>query len=746
MASLIFGAVNYGIRIIDKGWVLVKRKIAALLSLVFIFTLLLPLQGFAAEMDKELENAIKIVKTKFSIPEDYKFTSSISTSEKGKVYYLSWNSNDSLKMGSINASVDDKGVILYYSRYTPDDYKQTKKLPSLSRAEAKAKADMYIEHIAPGLIKELGHEESYQDNIMDSSYYFSYYRIIDGVPYYNDRVSVTVSRENGGLWGYYRNWSADLKFPSSKGAISLEKAEAAYTEKLGLRLIYGYSMEDDVLKTFPIYSPIYDNSNFAIDAFTGERYRLTSDYYLYGAGENEAATAATKDMKLDIAAGVRFSPEELKAVEDAGKLMDEKRAEELVRKTEFLNITDEYKLQDYYLNKNWPDNKEYTWTLYFIKPSKDTKYPDDDFVSVTMNAGTGVIKGFYRYTAGSDDKKQPINDIARAKAVTDAFLSKYYPEYYKQMEYDRISSEEYLSDKTVPADYYNIRYSRLVNGVPFPSNGANFHYDNLTGEISSFDLSWFETEFPSVERVIGVPAATSSLLEAVGLGLEYRYEYPEEVSPVIAKGSRTDGKVSLVYVLKPGKPLYIDAFTGKVVYGSGEEYKEAVKVSYTDIKGHFAEKQISVLAEFGIYLDGSEFRPSEDITQKDFLAYLSKTMYYYGPELTEKSTQKDTDEMYAILIREGIVKEAEKSPDSTVTREEAVKFIIRALKYDKVADIKGIFSVSFKDKASISPELYGYVAIASGLGIVSGDGSSFQPKRNIKRGECAVMIYNYLQL
>jgi hypothetical protein len=133
------------------------------------------------------------------------------------------------------------------------------------------------------------------------------------------------------------------------------------------------------------------------------------------------------------------------------------------------------------------------------------------------------------------------------------------------------------------------------------------------------------------------------------------------------------------------------------------------------------------------------------MTQKDFLTYLSKTLNYYGPVLTEKSTQKDIDEMYAYLIREGIVKEAEKSPDSAVTREEAVKFIIRALKYDKVADIKGIFSVSFKDKASISPDLYGYVAIASGLGIVSGDGTNFNPKKNIKRGESAVMIYNYLQ-
>ncbi len=728
-----------------KRVVLVKRKIAALLSFIFIFTLLIPLQGFAAEMDKELENAIKIVKTKFSIPEDYKFTSNISTTGTTKIYYLSWRSSDTVNMSSINASVDDKGTILNYNRYLPNDYKQTKKLPSFSRAEAKAKADEYIEHIAPGLTKELRYEDDYQDNIIDTSYYLSYYRIVDGIPYYNDRISVIINRENGDLQGYSRNWSPDLQFTSSKGAIGLEKAETAYVEKLGLRLIYGYSMEDSVLKTFPLYAPVYDNNDFAVDAFTGARYRLTSRYYLRGLGDYGAVNT-TKEMAMDNAGGVRLSPEELKAVEDAGKLMDEKKAEEIARKTEFLNITDDYELGSYYLNTNWPDNKEYIWSLQFTKPSKDEKYPEYEYISVSINARTSMITSFNINRADNSDKKQPINDITKAKAVTDSFLSKYYPQYYKLLEYDKISNEEYLADKTMPADYYNIQYTRLVNGVPFPDNGASFNYDNLTGEINSFNLSWFETEFPSVDKVIGVPAATDSLFDKVGLGMEYRYEYPEEVNPMITKEGQTTGKTALVYMLMPGKPLYIDAVTGNVVYRSGEEYKEATKVSYTDIKGHFAEKQISVLAEFGISLDGSEFRPSEEITQKDFLSYLSKTLNYYGPVLTEKSSKKDIDEMYAYLIREGIVTEAEKMPDSSVTREEAVKFVIRALRFDKVADIKGIFSVSFKDKASISPDLYGYVAIASGLGIVKGNGADFQPKRNIKRGETAVIIYNYLQL
>ncbi len=719
-----------------------KRKIAALLTLVFILTLALPLQSFAAEMDKELENAIRVVKTKFSIPDDYKFTSSISTSGTQKIYYLSWSSNDELKMSSINASVDDKGMILNYNKYTPDDYKQTKKLPSLSREEAKAKAEAYIENIVPGLLKEIKHEDNYQDSIMDSSYYFNYYRVVNGVPYYDNRVSVTINRETGDLQGYSRNWSAELEFPSSKGAVSLEKAEAAYVKNLGLRLIYSYTAEDDVLKAFPLYEPVYNNNNYAVNAFTGERYRLTSAINMRGKATCGSMISFKQSESKD-AGAIQLSPEEIKAVEEAAMLIDQQGAEKLARTAAFLNIPDDYELQNYYLNTSWPDKEEYIWTLNFVKPSEDKKL-GNEYYNVSLNAKTGVIMSFYKNSANTNDKKQPINDIAKVKAATDKFLSEYYPQYFKLLEYDKISSEEYLTDSTL-SDSYNLRYTRLANGVPFPENGASFSYDNLNGEITGFDLSWFNIEFPSVDKVIGLTAAADSLFDKVGLGMEYRYEYPVKETKIVTNNEPSKGKTALAYLLEPGKPLYIDAASGNVVYSNGKEYKEATKTNYTDIKGHFAEKQISVLADFGIYLDGSKFRPSEKITQKDFLTYLSTTVNYYGQIITASSTQKDVNDMYAFMVREGIIKEAEMAPGSAVTREEAVKYIVRALKYDKVADIKGIFSLSFKDKASISKDLYGYVAIASGLGIVSGDGGKFYPKRNITRGESAVIIYNYLQ-
>src|SRR5690606_38178361 len=99
-----------------------RSKITLLLLFVLIFTLALPMQGFAAEMSEGLDNAIQIARTKFSIPDDYKFSSSISTSGSKKVYYLNYTSKDTANPTYINVAVDENGMIVNYNKYTPYDY------------------------------------------------------------------------------------------------------------------------------------------------------------------------------------------------------------------------------------------------------------------------------------------------------------------------------------------------------------------------------------------------------------------------------------------------------------------------------------------------------------------------------------------------------------------------------------------------------------------------------------------------
>lgn len=702
--------------------------------------LAVPVRGLTANMDKDLENAIKIAKIKFAIPDEYKFSSSIGTSGDKQVYRLNWDSKDTINTTSIYVCIDENGMIIEYNKYSRDDYKTAKKLPTLSRQEARDKAEAHIGLIAPGLMEELKEEDYYQGNILDYSYYFNYYRVVDGIPFYNDRVYLNINRDTGALQNYSRQWSDIKSFPPPDGVLSLGKAEQAYAGNLGMRLVYKYTKKDDAINTYLAYIPVYENSRYGIDAFTGERRRISGGYYSIYADE---ATAEMQKKAVQSAAGgggVQLSPEEQEAVREAAKLISRDDAEKIARGAGYLGISDSHKLQGYSLNTSWPEESKYVWSLNFRKPSEETAV--NDYVNISIGAKTGEIISFYR-RAPEPKSTKPKKSVATVKAEVDAFLIKYYPQYYSQLEYDKITSEDHIAG-TTPEREYNLVYSRLVNGIPFPNNGISVYYDNLNEMIINFNLNWYDIEFPE-DKVIGVGAACQKLSENVGLELQYKYDYQEVAEDIYPPDVPENTKATLVYVLKSGKPFIIGANSGKLLNSDGTEYKEPVRVSYTDIKGNAAEKQITVLAENGICLEGTEFKPDVQITQLDFLTLLSNTMKYYEPIIAER-TDEDIDRLYVYLIREGIVREDERAPDNNVTREEAVKYLIRALKFNRVADIEGIFNISFKDKSSISPGLEGYAIIAAGLGIVDGGNVDFRPKDKITRGESAIMIYNYLQV
>src|SRR5699024_7051043 len=113
--------------------------------------------------------------------------------------------------------------------------------------------------------------------------------------------------------------------------------------------------------------------------------------------------------------------------------------------------------------------------------------------------------------------------------------------------------------------------------------------------------------------------------------------------------------------------------------------KTLAKVEYKDIDKSYAKDKIKILAQYGIALSGEEFKPNEKMIQKDFLYLLARAN---DPYLEIKDPNVD---LYNYLINMGILKENEKSPEKIVTKEEGIKYIIRALKYDKIADLTDIY-------------------------------------------------------
>lgn len=720
-----------------------NKRIALVLSLVMLFSAFMPVYTMAAD-DAGLEDAIKKVKEFFTIPDSMKdFDYSASTRGNLTVWNLNWNSREDMG-GSISATVSSDGDILSFNQYYYVDYGSIRKLPKISRQDAKAVAEGIINKLNPGILKELKISEETVQSINDETYNFNYTRLYNGIPFPSNYINVSINRQTGEIQSYNKSWTKDGNFPAHDKAISIDKAQEAYIKNLGLRLTYNVALKNDEMRIYPAFTPIY-NSNYYLDAFTGERINLG---YLYGRGAGSYGVEIGEAKSLRDEVQIVLSPEEIKAIDEVSNLLDQDEAEKIARGLSILGLDDGYKVRSAGLNRNWPSKKDFVWNFYFQKESKDG---EEDFypVSVSLNAKTGEIIGFNAAKAIKLDEKAKFDKEASKEAV-DKFLTDFAPLRYNEVQYEEVDDDivkpykEGEEPKT-----YSFRYIRKVDGIPFPDNGISVLFDAVSGKVISYNLSWYnDVEFPSTKEAISIDKVYDNFFNSIGLELQY-FMSRSDIIYAKAAGVESDAKeeIKLVYAVKEDKPVRFD-LNGAILDSDGEPYKERKAVEYNDISGHYAEKVIKVLAESGIALEGPEFRPGEEIKQKDFLLLISQIVnngyQFFGK--TALNDDKETEDLYNLLIREGIIKQEEKNPEASLTREESVKFFIRLLKYDKVADLKNIFNCTFKDKDEISPELIGYVVIANGLNIVKGDGDYFRPKNKLSRADAVLLIYNYLQM
>lgn len=723
-----------------------RKKVTVVLVLVFLTTVLFPFQALAA-YDKELEKAIGTAKTLFNIPDSYdNFSYNINKRDDKTVFDLMWNDSNN-KLGNINVTIGADGKVLNYYSYKPYDGRRQKKLPAVSKADARKIAEKFIQKVHPAAWSKLKYQENnYPMNIEERSYYFYYLRVENGVPYLDNGISIAVDTMTGEVQNFNYNWLDDLTFPDVAGAIGLEEAQKQYTDKLGLKLLYkmGFDPYGNGQPPYLVYTSVYNNR--FIDAGTGDV--VTSDNY-YGYGPWGYMGAAEKRMFMDSKSEHSYAaspepapltPKEQEAVKNAADLIDQDKAEETARKT--LNIGSDFKLNGVSLYNSWRSKEDFTWNLDFGKEEKaggETRYY---FISVGVDGRTGDILHFYRDLPYDPNSKVKYT-AEQSRKIAEDFIKSLQPEKFKEVEQTTWNDPVVKPMEDQRDSYYN--YTRKTNGIYFMENGFNVAVDNTTGTIRNYNFSWYNKPLPPADKVITPDQAHKALFDSVGIQMQYISYYPAETNGKIMPEERRKPEIRLVYALKTEKPANIDANTGGLLKYDGKPFEAGGVVQYTDIKGNFAENQIKVLAEYGIALPGTQLKPNQNITQREFLYLLLKAVNPYV-EVNFSGSDKDDDKMYDALVQAGIVKGGEKSPKSALTRQDAVKFIVRALSYDKVAEIKGIYTLPFKDADKIKPDLYGYMAIAYGLKIIGGNNGYVNPTGSLTRAQSFVMIYNYLNI
>ncbi len=700
-----------------------KKILSMALAVCLLFSTASVSAFAAGGSDKELEKAIQTVKKVVDIPKeytefDYSSGEFSQNGSKSTVWSLTWSDPDG--NGSISASVDTtdvnhmdtdgRGNLLTYGRYQYDIDKEG--LAKVSRSEAERTARAFLnsampdEAIAGGMrqVKESENKANSYNHIFDYMFYHQ------EIPASFLTVRIEVDKYTGMVTSF-QGFPAGNKlpsYPSQDGVIGEAAAKASYLDKAGVTLAYhsNFDYKTKKLTVFPAYQ-IADRSRdtLAVDAKTGELKRFSFSAHMVYLDSGEGMAKASGNQARDEA---MLTPEEQAAVDGVSGLISQERAADVIRKAA-PGLSADSKYDSISFNKNSIDPDRYIWNVSF----------ENAYGSV--DAKTGELLSFYVYRDSAKSGKTVTEDAARKTA--EAFARQIAPETFAKCKLEKQIKAVDESTKD-SAETFSFRFLRQENGIDFVDNGITITV-NSDGQVSQYDKTWYDSaEFPTVENAISADQAFDKLNEIGHFGLAYE------------RTAVNDQEASLVYEFGDSlRTVLIDPLSGERLGDDGKAYPDSGLPEYTDLKGHWSENVVNQLLENGYYIQGTEFKPNQPITQLGFLKYL------YSPGYSTV----DQDNFYRMLERNGILKPGEKNPDQQLARQDAAKYLIRYMGLEKAAAHPEIFNVVFKD--SVAQEYRGYAALCQGLGIMKGDkNNQFNGSKVMTNAEAASAIYQMLEI
>lgn len=555
------------------------KKISAIaIAVIMVFSSV----SVYAEDGKTAE-ILKTVKERIEIPSEFdKFESSMSEGADGTEYMFEWSSD----AGYVCVECNDKKVITYYNCYVADGNSGERKpaFPKTDIEDLKNIALTAAEKINPGF--EFTVEER-NSNLYGGNISFDLKQTKNGIEIVGSEGYIGLNAGDLSVRGMRMPYIETDGFEDG-AAQDKEAAEKAFSEKLGLELVYKRYYSDGAYKFFPAY--INDNGNKYISAITGDvfEYEPSGNDYL----ANEKAEGSTSDS----GGSGGFTREEQNELEKIGSLLSKEQIEKTVRANKIISIPKTYELKGFALNRRYDDEEAYTYGMSFSDGKK--------YISVCADAKTGDI---YNLNAVEDwdaiedaDRKTCENAV---KVLTPSLSGQYSFNGEGLSRYEngvRVFGDavNVCTDKDGNTVYYNITYSR-------------------GGEFA--DLTNALTEEEAAER----------MFELGGYKLKYFIN--------------NDKKAYLAYDFE--KSVNIHALTGKSVGYNGEELSDE-KYMYNDLENHYAKEYIEKLAKYGIGFAGDEFKPDEYITSEEFDGLLSFTYM----DLNDASNETLTREAAAVMF------------------------------------------------------------------------------------------------
>lgn len=742
-----------------------KKLLSMLLVLTLLGSLALPA---AAEEDASarLTKVTQAVKTRLDLDTDaYEdFHGECYDEELAAIWYLRWENGPNDSSLSIEALED--GTVISYRVNTNDAVPvywrgDLPKFPEEQDASAdRETAEAFLKKVlVSNETAELEDRGNQNRLLNDTGSYFTGEILLNGVL---SPMTCNLTIEGGKVVRFNRGVQANTflgAVPDPKAAADQSGASAELREKLAVRLAYVKAAGEEKQAVLR-YLPETGLHTFYVDAHSGEVLDITElekDLRLGGITKNsmaedsaEAPMAAASGADRGLSSAEQAGVEKLSGVLSAEKLDASLRAVAAYGLDGYTLTSTSYTLETDYMTTSiakGPDGEEerkpvcrLRYVLAAEKSDKDgkTESPEDTVKNrtFTVDARTGEVLGLYSSTPWGRDA---VLTEAQALEKAEAFLKTFAP--------DRtVVLQKSTANQETKAPYYSFSFSREVNGCPFEANYYNISIDNQDGFLYSLNYIWDEDmTFESPEGVITPAAAKNAWADTYEVKLAYRLvpQVLDGSDPVqarlIAQGIKRYYGLRLTYALNREDYCEgINAKTGEPVYP--EKNTAGREISYTDVRGHSAQADIEKLARYGVGYASSEFRPGKIMTQWEFVCLLASVNgQCLDPAAASKS---DRDYAYDAAYSMGALTRAERSDESAVSRNELVKMLLNAAGYGPAARLKGIYTTSYGDQASIPAGDLGYAAIAQALGLAK---ETYGAARNASRAEAASMLCRILE-
>ena len=713
------------------------RKIARL-GTALLLVILLPVTTLGAVPDKNkngqesspgvisLDKAIQIVKQNFDIPAELQeFSSAFDSSNERQVWRLSWTPGKGNE-GYFMAEVDANSGEIMSMHHWQGPAVTGSKIPSLSISEARQIGQKLLNQLLPGKSADLVMDQ--ESSIIPLNSYGSYNiywkRTYHKIPVGADYASMEIDRHSGEVLHFNLHWT-NTKLPQPVGIISQKQASEVFSNEQMLKLQYIFPSAVQPLKSGqkpPVPRLVYavkHQSNAMIDAFTGKS--VNEEYFMSEVG---GMGESAKNMKLPAPRdeALSLSPEEQQEVEKSASLITQDQAVEAVKK--WVKIPDNMELRSAGLEKSWNNPGLRTWNLNWQLTSENS-YGN---LWAQVNASNGELLSFHLNLPPAEGTTPSIGKDA-AKQIAESFIKEIQPQRWNDITFFDNGLQNNFPERDSATWSFN--YLRMINGALCPDDGIKITVDAKRKQVSSYSLDWTQASFPSTTGILGTDKANEVFLKTIPLKLRYTFIQKPGEQP----------QVKLIYFpeSKDGMSM-LDAKTGQPLYQNGQSVSENPRpYVFNDIEGHFAEKEISLLGQAGIFGEyGNSFHPDENITLRSLLkAMLASKEGIYN------ITRIEDQELINRCQRLGWIKE-NADLNIQVDRDNLSLLMLRFLEIEYLTSVEGIYQVSYQDTALLSPASKAAAALTWGLGIIKADGKNYDPAHIVTRGEAAAALVHTL--